>query len=140
MIKSIIIFFLKILASIFSALVGLILIPTLALDKQLMDELHVLVIYFLPGLAIALLISFEFLTRVKRVKAVYEFVQSKKMIVLFFTLLLLGWIIIWIVGQMNEMAFNFLFATGTISAIWLYNWIGKRWNLFFDGNRTKHYS
>ncbi len=140
MIRSIISFLIKILVSIFSALVGLVLIPTLALDKQLMDELHVLIIYFLPGLSMALLILFEFLTRVRRVKTVYDFIQSKKMIALFFALLLLGWVIIWQADKMNDMAFNIMFATGTIAAIWLYNWLGKRLNLFFGRNRTNYNS
>ena len=120
----------KIFASLVSALVGLILIPTLALDRQIVHDWPLLIIYFLPGFSIALFFLFEFLTRVRRLKAVYEFIQSKKMFVLFLALLFVEWILIWGVEHSNDVIFTSMFATATIPAILLYSWIARRCNFF----------
>ena len=73
----------KLLAAIISALIGLVLIPILALEFSF-EWLPLLIIYFLPGFSIGLIIVFELLPRIRVLREVYSFVQGVKMIVLFY--------------------------------------------------------
>lgn len=116
--------FKKLLAAVISALIGLILIPILAIDFSF-EWLPLLIIYFLPGFCIGLVILFELLTRFRVLRGVYTFIQGVKMIVLFFALLIVEWVIMWRVDASNDLVFASQFATATVLAIWLFAYLGK---------------
>ncbi len=117
--------FKKLLAAAISALIGLVLLPVLAVDFSF-EWLPLLIIYFLPGFCIGLIILFELLTRIRRFLVVYRFIRGVRMIVLFLVLLIAEWIIMWQVDPNNDVVSTSQFATATIPAIWLYAYLGKR--------------
>ncbi len=115
----------KILAAAISGLIGLILIPILAVDFSSLQWVPLLIIYFLPGFCIGLVIVFELLTRIPPLLVVYRFIQGVNIIFLFLILLIAEWLIMWQVDPNNDLVFTSQFATATIPAIWMYAYLGK---------------
>ncbi len=115
----------KLLVGIISALIGLVLIPILAIDFSF-KWLPVMIINFLPGFCIGLIILFELLVRVHFLGGLYRFVTGIKMLFVFFVLLFLQWIITRQVNPSNDIVFTSQFATATIPAIWLFGYLGTR--------------
>lgn len=117
--------FKKILAATVSALAGLILIPVLSFGFSI-DQLLMLVIFFLPGLTLGLIILFELIIWIGEEQNVYNFIKRSRMIALFFALLALQWIVMLIVDPDSDMIFILRLATAIIPSVRLYYYLGQK--------------
>ena len=115
--------------AIISAFIGLILIPIFALEPRFLEALPILVILFLLPYCIILVIVFELLTRIEKLRFIISFLLGHKVLYLFLGLLTIEWIIILTVKHSNDVVFTVQFATATVPAMVIYARQSKRMNL-----------